>query len=196
MTAPNLDSLVPATAPVGTPLTVTILGSGFTATDIVVVEGADAPGTFVDDVSMTFDLPADAVATLTVSVRNDLAEVSNALTFLVEEAEQPPEPEIPPGQGTGGVQPKPEDSLSPNTPAQAAVYLAPEPPDVYRDAPEQVPPESTVTGVPRPHIPEPDELPTTNAYDNGDGGLPSNAQEPYPSGHPRADTWAQMNGGR
>ena len=133
MTAPVLDSLAPATAPVGTPLTVTILGSGFTATDIVVVEGADAPGTFVDDVSMTFDLPADAVATLTVSVRNDLAEVSNALVFLVEEAEQPP---VAGDSGRPGNRRRPAQAggqrVSPNTPAQAAVYMAPEPPDVYQ----------------------------------------------------------------
>ena len=191
MTAPVLDSLAPSTAPVGTPLTVTILGSGFTATDVVVVEGADAPGSFVDDVSMTFDLPADAVATLTVSVRNDLAEVSNALVFLVEEAEAPV------GGGDPDYIPEtPEEGASPNTEAIRAEYHAPEPADVYQGHPVQVPPESTVTGVPRAHIPEPEELPTTNAYKNGDGGLPSNPREPYPTGHPRADTWARLQGAR
>jgi hypothetical protein len=191
MTAPVLDSLAPSTAPVGTPLTVTILGSGFTATDVVVVEGADAPGNFVDDVSMTFDLPADAVATLTVSVRNDLAEVSNALVFLVEEAEAPV------GGGDPDYIPEtPEEGASPNTEAIRAEYHAPEPADVYQGHPVQVPPESTVTGVPRAHVPEPEELPTTNAYKNGDGGLPSNPREPYPTGHPRADTWARLQGAR
>ena len=191
MTAPVLDSLAPSTAPVGTPLTVTILGSGFTATDVVVVEGADAPGSFVDDVSMTFDLPADAVATLTVSVRNDLAEVSNALVFLVEEAEAPV------GGGDPDYIPEtPEEGASPNTEAVRAEYHAPEPADVYQGHPVQVPPESTVTGVPRAHVPEPEELPTTNAYKNGDGGLPSNPREPYPTGHPRADTWARLQGAR
>ena len=191
MTAPVLDSLAPSTAPVGTPLTVTILGSGFTATDVVVVEGADAPGSFVDDVSMTFDLPADAVATLTVSVRNDLAEVSNALVFLVEEAEAPV------GGGDPDYIPEtPEEGASPNTEAIRAEYHAPEPADVYQGHPVQVPPESTVTGVPRAHVPEPEELPTTNAYKNGDGGLPSNPREPYPTGHPRADTWARLQGAR
>ena len=191
MTAPVLDSLAPSTAPVGTPLTVTILGSGFTATDVVVVEGADAPGSFVDDVSMTFDLPADAVATLTVSVRNDLAEVSNALAFLVEEAE------VPTGGGDPDYIPEtPEEGASPNTEAVRAEYHAPEPADVYQGHPVQVPPESTVTGVPRAHVPEPEELPTTNAYKNGDGGLPSNPREPYPTGHPRADTWARLQGAR
>jgi len=191
MTAPVLDSLAPSTAPVGTPLTVTILGSGFTATDVVVVEGADAPGNFVDDGSMTFDLPADAVATLTVSVRNDLAEVSNALVFLVEEAEAPV------GGGDPDYIPEtPEEGASPNTEAIRAEYHAPEPADVYQGHPVQVPPESTVTGVPRAHVPEPEELPTTNAYKNGDGGLPSNPREPYPTGHPRADTWARLQGAR
>ena len=127
--------------------------------------------------------------------RNALAEDSNELTFTVAAEEVV---EVPPGQETGGVQPKPEDFAVAEYPgpgsglsrAGAARRLSERDPGPGADG------RSTVTGVPRPHVPEPEELPTTNAYKNGDGGLPNNPREPYPTGHPRADTWARLQGAR
>ena len=109
---------------------VILQGSGFTATDVAVIEGADAATTFVDAQTLSVDMPIDTVATLTVSVRNDLAEVSNALVFLVEEAE------VPVGGGDPDYIPEtPEEGASPNTEAVRAEYHAPEPADVYQGAP-------------------------------------------------------------
>jgi hypothetical protein len=60
-------------------------------------------------------------------------------------------------------------------------YMAPEPADVYaRVAPVQFS-ASTKSGEPQAHQPEPEELPTTNAHE--DGGLPTNPREPYPVGN-------------
>jgi hypothetical protein len=71
-------------------------------------------------------------------------------------------------------------------------YMAAEPADAYQAvAPVQFEP-STKSGEPQPHEPDPEELPTTNAHE--DGGLPTNPREPYPTGNPRADSFAQING--
>lgn len=74
----------------------------------------------------------------------------------------------------------PAEGASPNTPAVRAEYMPPDPPDVYRTAPVQFR-NATKTGEPQEHTPEPEELPTTNA--NEDGGLPTNPAEPYPTGN-------------
>jgi len=196
MAAPVLTSLDPTSVDIstGAMVPVTIAGTGFAADDVLMVNGADDLGTFVSDTEFTFSvdtLTASGASTLQIAVRNAAAEVSNELPLELTGETAIGDPDFIPET--------PEEGASPNTEAIRAEYHAPDPPDVYQNAiPVQVPPEgrSTVTGEPRPHVPEPKELPTTNAYSNGDGGLPNNPREPYPTGHPRADTWARLQGAR
>ena len=193
MAAPVLTSLDPTSVDIstGAMVPVTIAGTGFAADDVLMVNGADDLGTFVSDTEFTFSvdtLTASGASTLQIAVRNAAAEVSNELPLELTGETAIGDPDFIPET--------PEEGASPNTEAIRAEYHAPEPADVYQGHPVQVPPESTVTGVPRAHVPEPEELPTTNAYKNGDGGLPSNPREPYPTGHPRADTWARLQGAR
>jgi hypothetical protein len=189
MAAPVLDSLTPATVDIsaGDTQTVTIAGSLFEVDSVVEVDGnAAATAAYVSDTEMTFEAntfyaPDNGV--LQVAVRNGV-EVSNALPLTLTGTTVVGDPNhIPDAPPTGA---------SPNTPAVRAEYLPPDPPDVYQQADPVQFVQATKSGVPSPHIPEPEELPTTNA--NEDGGLPTNAREPYPSGNPRADTWAQVNG--
>lgn len=189
MAAPILVTLTPATVDIsaGDIQTVTIAGSLFEAGSVVEVDGnTAATGAFVSDTEMTFEAntffaPDNGV--LQVTVRNG-AEVSNALPLALTGTAVAGDPNHIPDT--------PAEGASPNTEAVRAEYMAPEPPEVYQQAdPVQFVP-ATKSGVPQEHWEDPEELPTTNA--NEFGGLPTNPREPYPSGNPRADTWAQING--
>lgn len=121
--APVLDSLEPQQGMVGAnDITITINGSGFTVDSVLVWNGADDAMEFVSDTQATtvvrLSQSSQPVA-CSVAVRNGL-EASNELTFYItEDVPSPPDP-------------KPEGSDSPNTNAVPAEYMAPEPPDVYR----------------------------------------------------------------
>jgi IPT/TIG domain-containing protein len=191
MVAPVLDSLTPSSIDIsaGTVQTVTIAGSLFEAGSQIYADGNPvATGTFVSDLEMTFDantLLAPDAGTVQIEVRNGV-DASNALPLTLTGTPALEDPNFIPDT--------PPEGASPNTEAERAEYMAPEPPDVYQQAVPVQFTEPTATGVPRPHQPTAEELPTTNAYDNGDGGLPSNPREPYPTGGGAPVTFQQIRG--
>lgn len=123
MVAPVLTSLDPQQGMVGAnDITVTINGTGFLPDSVMVWNGADDGMDYVSDTVCTtiirLTMTSNPSAN-TLAVRNG-EDVSNELTFYITE-DVPPTP-----------LPKPEESESPNTPAIPAEYMAPDPPDVYR----------------------------------------------------------------
>jgi hypothetical protein len=85
-TAPVLASLTPATAALGAAnFSLHVLGSGFTATDVVHWDGAPVPTTFVSatELSTPIDMTTVTVAGLIPVTVQAGALVSNALTFTV-----------------------------------------------------------------------------------------------------------------
>jgi len=190
MAAPVLESLNPASVDIssGADVSVTLIGTGFEAGCIVVVDGIDgAAPVFVSDTELTADFNsyASQPGSHQVAVKNG-PDASNELPFTLTGTAPVDNPEIIPDT--------PAEGASPNTEAERAVYMSPVPPDVYQQAAPVQFTEPTATGVPKPHIPEPEELPTTNAYDNGDGGLPSNPREPYPTGRGTPVTFQEIRG--
>lgn len=182
--APVLTALLPAQAMAGgNDVTITLNGSGFTDTSVLVWNGADDTMDFISATEATTvvktSLSTEAIA-CSVAVRNGV-ELSNELTFYITE-DVPPTP-----------LPKPEESESPNTPAVPAVYMAPDPPDVYQGVQQEqvTPPGTTGTGEPDPEKIE-EQYATSNVPG---GGLPTNPQEPYPTGNPPTRTWQQIRGG-
>lgn len=121
MAAPVLESLSPSEGVAGSSdITMTITGTGFTPESVLVWNGADDTMEFVSETECTavVKLSLSTVASVcTVAVRNDV-DLSNELSFAITEDVAPPEPE--------------PESASPNTNAVPATYMAPEPPDVYR----------------------------------------------------------------
>lgn len=127
--APALISLNPQQGMVGSnDITITISGSGFAEGIVLVWNGADDTCEFVDDTTLTTVVKlsqSSQPAQCTVAVRNTDGLVSNELIFYItEDVPSPPEP-------------KPEESESPNTNAVPAEYMAPDPPDVYRQVKEE-----------------------------------------------------------
>jgi len=84
---PLLSSLTPETAALGAAnFTLQILGSGFTATDVVQWDGAPVATTFVSatELSAPIDMTTvTAAGAIPVSVQTVDAQGSNALTFTV-----------------------------------------------------------------------------------------------------------------
>ena len=124
MAAPHIDTMTPDSAWfTDPPAPMIFIGTGFLNTSQVLWGGVAMPGfVFVSDTEVHSSLdPADATyddttMTAEVWVANG-AESSNIMTFtFTENVEPEPEPE----------------SASPNTEAIPAVYMSPEPPDVYR----------------------------------------------------------------
>lgn len=124
MAAPTIASMTPNTAWFDDPAGPMIfIGAGFLNTSQILWGGMAMPGfEFISDteVRAAFD-PATATydegtMTAEVWVANGF-EWSNIMTFTFAEHTEP--------------EPEPEPA-SPNTPAIPAVYMSPEPPDVYR----------------------------------------------------------------
>lgn len=178
MAAPELTSLNPASIDIsgGEMVDVTITGTGFTETSVITVGGADDTGSYVSETEMVLPVntyTASGPATLQIGVRND-TEASNELPLELTG--------IPVQDDPSYIPDTPEEGASPNTDAVRAEYFPPEPPDVYQQVPS-APVQfrmASKSGVPSEHQPEPEELPTTNAHE--DGGLPTNPREPYPTG--------------
>lgn len=175
MAAPELTELIPGSVDIssGEMVEVVINGTGFTESSVLVVNGSDDTAEFVSDTQMTTNIntyTATGDSTLQLAVRNG-EDVSNALPLQLTGD--------PVGGDPGFIPDTPEEGASPNTEAERAEYMPPDPPDVYQQAPVQFSPP-TKSGVPSDHTPEPEELPTTNAHE--DGGLPTNPREPYPTG--------------
>jgi IPT/TIG domain len=128
MAAPVLTNLSPNQGMAGSSdITVTINGTGFTDTSVLVWNGADDVCTFVSDTQLTtivrLSMSTVQIA-CTVEVRNDI-DLSNSLDFYITEDIAPtPPPDT--------------DPVSVNTNAVPAEYHAPEPPDVYQGTPVQV----------------------------------------------------------
>jgi hypothetical protein len=78
---PVLTSLVPSPVTVGVGKTVQAIGTGFTASSVLRLDGVAQPTTFQDatHISMVADFPA--AATYSVTARNGAA-VSNALSLV------------------------------------------------------------------------------------------------------------------
>lgn len=127
MAAPVLTAVDPDTIDIATGDTVlvTITGTGFIDTSVVVQNGADdAGGAFVSDTVMTTNIDTSTVvaaSVLQIAVRTDV-DVSNELPLNLT--------------GTPWVPDVPDEGQSPNTPAVPADYMSPEPPDVYRKVAE------------------------------------------------------------
>jgi hypothetical protein len=175
--APTLTTLTPSSIDIslGDVQTVTVDGTDFDVDSVVVADGNNvATGTYVSATEMTFDantLMIPDAGTIQIEVKNGI-EISNALPLTMTGTPAIGNPNFIPDT--------PMTGASPNTPAERAEYNPPEPPDVYQQAVPAQFREATATGKPRPHMPEPEELPTTNAFE--EGGLPLNPAEPYPSG--------------
>ena len=124
MAAPHIDTMTPTSAWItDPPAPLILIGTGFLDTSQVRWQGVAMTGfVFVSATEVHASLdPATAVydpETMTAAVvAANGAEVSNTMTFtFVEQVEPEPEPE----------------SASPNTEAIPAVYMSPEPPDVYQ----------------------------------------------------------------
>jgi hypothetical protein len=83
-TRPWIGSLTPASAAVGSgPLTLTVTGGNFTATSVIVFNGADQATTFVDSATLTTSIsPAAPAGERLVFVR-DGSQTSNVVSFMV-----------------------------------------------------------------------------------------------------------------
>lgn len=128
MAAPVLDSLAPDTVDItsGAMVPVTITGSGFLPTSILVVNGSDDVGQYVSATEMTTDIntfTATGNTTLQIAVRNDV-DVSNELPLALTGTSPVDNPDVIPDT--------PPEGASPNTEAVRAEYHPPDPPDVYR----------------------------------------------------------------
>lgn len=178
MAAPELTSLNPSTVDIsnGEMVDVTLTGTGFTDTSVVTVNGSDDNSVFVSATEITLGIntyTASGPSTLQIAVKNG-ADASAALPLELTG--------VPVGDNPGYMPDTPPEGASPNTPAVRAEYLPPDPPDVYQQGPS-APIQfmaATKTGEPSEHE-DPEELPTTNAHE--DGGLPTNPREPYPTGN-------------
>jgi hypothetical protein len=86
---PVLSSLTPSTAVAGSgPLTLQVAGSDFADGDVIHVNGAASPTTFVSATELTtpVDLTAAVAGDVPVSVQSAAGQGSNALTFTVTAA--------------------------------------------------------------------------------------------------------------
>lgn len=88
VTAPTLIGLTPATAPLGSAATrITLAGSGFVPTSVVLLNGAAIPTSYVSPASLTAIIPAASltqIATLQVAVSTPaLTAVTSSLPFTV-----------------------------------------------------------------------------------------------------------------
>jgi hypothetical protein len=93
---PVVTALVPDTAVLGSPdFTLTVEGTGFTATSVIVWNGADEPTTVVSATALTTGVHMATAAvpiTLPVAVRNGDGPLSNAVLFTFTEAPAPESP--------------------------------------------------------------------------------------------------------
>lgn len=176
MVAPVLISLSPDYATVGsdTPVTISISGTGFLDSSVLVWNGADDVCVFVSETELTTVIAMDTVtvaSTATVAVRNDV-DLSNELTFEFREEAAPP-----PDSG--------DNSGIYDQPPQGYTTLD----DTYgKIAEETAWPEGTsATGEPS----DPEE-PTSNTEG---GGLPMFAKEPYPTGNPPTRSYEEIRKG-
>jgi len=83
---PTITSITPNTAVVGSTPTVTLTGTGFTATSVVNVDGVPIPSTFVSATQLTGTVPAGAPAgvySVTVVNLTPGGGTSNAVTFTL-----------------------------------------------------------------------------------------------------------------
>lgn len=99
-----LQALLPASAALGAPsFTLHVMGTGFTATDVIMWNGAPEPTTFVSDTEVTTGVNMDtAINTGEIPVRVDTAggAQSNSLVFTFRAAgTEPPLPEVEPPTG-------------------------------------------------------------------------------------------------
>jgi hypothetical protein len=87
--APTVSSLTPNTAVVGDPdFTMTVNGSGFTASSVIVWNGGDEPTTFVADGQVATTVKPSTASgphTIPIAVRNG-DKVSNEMSFSFTEA--------------------------------------------------------------------------------------------------------------
>lgn len=120
----TLTKLDPSQAIVGStdPITVTMTGSGFTEDTVLLWNGAEDVFHFVSETEgyTMIEMELVTVASVATVALTDGTDTTPELQFaFYEEGWQP--------------DPAPDDSPgSPNTEAIPAEYMAPEPPDVYR----------------------------------------------------------------
>lgn len=83
---PTLTALVPATSVVGVPVTVSVQGTGFTASSIIKADGNPLPTTFVSAVELTVSATPLTAGTAQITVTEG-ALTSNALPYVVTAVE-------------------------------------------------------------------------------------------------------------
>ena len=128
---PVLSSLSPASISQGTQAEVTINGSGFTSSSIVLVDGTPASGTFLSGTSMKVALAGPAIGKRSIAVSNPApgGGISNTVTLeIAVPSTQPPvtppspPPPVTPPSPPSPVTPPSAPSLS-ISPANVAVQI-------------------------------------------------------------------------
>ena len=101
--APVLSSLSPASISKGIPAEVTISGSGFMSSTIVVVDGTATGGTFIDGATMKVTVVASDIGTRLISVSNPApgGGISNTLALTITEMIPPALTSINPASSGG-----------------------------------------------------------------------------------------------
>jgi IPT/TIG domain len=96
---PVIDTLTPASAVAGSLLfTLTVTGSNFDATSVVMVDTNNHGATFISSTQITCNITPPAVeGSMVVYVRNGSGTASNSMTLTITAAAPPPEMVIPAG---------------------------------------------------------------------------------------------------
>lgn len=90
---PTITSLIPDRIPLDAdPITVRVLGTGFTPESLILWDGDEVTTTYVSETELTTDIdPADAVISAEIPIRvvastesEDHAESSNTQDFIIE----------------------------------------------------------------------------------------------------------------